>query len=161
MWNTKMFQFLTKCHMWIILCYVRIVETFRHSHQFGYWEFTSFTFFRMKTVQRIFVFYAIAFFLAYLTNLSAARPASLSEENVENGLQSLNPDKQDAGAISDVCPPWIARLPGGCRRLLRQKRSSGSKAGLCPPFRLPCPPKNGWYIIIAKRCLPPFYKEHF
>ncbi|CAB4033306.1 Hypothetical predicted protein [Paramuricea clavata] len=98
----------------------------------------------MENIKRIFAFYAmIAFLLAYLTNLSGARPTNLSEENVGNGLQSnLNLNKQDVAAISEVCPPWIARLPGGCRRLLRLKRSI-SKRDFCPSSNPRCPRKKG------------------
>ena len=100
----------------------------------------------MKTMQRVFVFYAIAFLVTYFTNLSAARSIDRPDENVESGLQSLNTGEQDTGVISEICPRWIARLPGGCRPLLRLKRSASRKGkrrwGFCPPTMPRCPRKR-------------------
>ena len=97
----------------------------------------------MKTAQRIFVFYAVAFVVAYLANISAARPTDLAEESVELGLMSLNSHESDTRGISEMCPPWLARLPGGCSRLLRLRRSATTpkkpKRGFCPPSMPRCP----------------------
>ena len=101
----------------------------------------------MKTKQCIFVFYVIAFLVTYFTNLSEPRSIDRAVENVESGLRSLTTGEQDTGVISEICPQWMARLPGGCRRLLRLKRSTSSKKripkwGFCPPTMPRCPRKR-------------------
>ena len=84
-----------------------------------------------------FVFFALLLSAAYLANLSSAKPAYLSNENVEDGVgMELNIQdlQNDERPITEICPPWVSRLPGGCRRYLRLKRSIRP----CPPWRAIC-----------------------
>ena len=92
----------------------------------------------MENIGRTIVLYGIAFVLVSAA-LSDARPTNLSESE-ENGLQSLNIGKRDVVPISEVCPPWITRLSGGCRRFMRFKRL----AGFCPAWMPRCPRPSRW-----------------
>lgn len=86
----------------------------------------------MNNIGRTIIFYAMAFLLV-LAALSEARPTKDSESE-EHGWRSSNLGKQNVVPISEVCPPWIMRLPGGCRRVLRFKRA----AAFCPPSMPRC-----------------------
>lgn len=110
---------------------------------------------RMKSMQSILVAYAITFLLAFFASLTLGKPTNISRKNVKNDLlASLNVDEKQATSISEICPPWIAALPGGCRRLLGLKRltrsSSGGpkrrKRGFCPASMPICPRKEWWTL---------------
>lgn len=71
----------------------------------------------------------IVFFL--FISLANPMPA-----NRKNDIKQIAPDV--FGTILELCPLWLARLPGGCSRFLRVKRSGGKKP-FCGSWRPICP----------------------